>query len=110
MKSHIETGGTVALCPEGQVSATPYGLQPFRRGSFTTPIAHGMPVYGLTMVGCPDVWPKAAAMGGLPGTVHVSLDRLVVPHENESAAELAERCQVAMQAVVDRLEAERKSA
>jgi hypothetical protein len=79
---HIAAGGSIGLCPEGQVSrAPPTPLQSFRRGSFAIPCANKMPIWGYTMLGCHDTWPLKEAIGGFPATIYVSLDHLYTPVE-----------------------------
>lgn len=100
--AHIARGGSIALCPEGQISASPPNVQSFRRGSFAVPIANEMPIWGLTMVGCFDAWGKHETMGGHPTTIVVSLDNLHTPKAADGAAEVAQICQDKMQAAVER--------
>jgi hypothetical protein len=55
LKKHIESGGALGICPEGQVSNSPPNMQPFRRGSFAIAIENQMPIYGrstLSLCGC----------------------------------------------------------
>lgn len=105
MEAHIETNrGTIVFCPEGGMNKTPAaGLNPFRRGSFAQAAKYSTPIWGAALTGCTTVWPRDAKIGGYPGTVAVSLKRLMVPAAGAAAAEVAEAAQAAMQLQVDDL-------
>jgi len=103
--AHLSAGGGLCLCPEGTVSKSPPALQLFRKGSFVQSVKHGMQVWGVTMLGCYECWPKRASMGGLPCVIDISLLPLELPGVPADAAPeaVAGACQAKMQAEVDRL-------
>lgn len=72
MHAHVRSGGSLAICPEGTVNASPPALQPFRHGSFKLAIELGMEIWGVVFLGAHECWPKRRALGGLPSTVLVS--------------------------------------
>ena len=108
VNEHIAAGGSIGLCPEGQITRhPPTPLQPFRRGSFAIPCEKSMPIYGFTMLGCHESWPITEAVGGFPATIYCSIDHLHTPKNGDQPAEVAEICQKKMQAVLDALVAHR---
>eukprot|EP00041_Stephanoeca_diplocostata_P028809 m.833455 g.833455 ORF g.833455 m.833455 type:complete len:279 (-) comp23442_c0_seq20:1985-2821(-) len=102
---HVTGGGSLAICPEGQISKDPPSLQSFRRGSFALPIKHKMPIWGLTMLGCHESWPKKSTMGGLPATITITLEHLYTPTgaDDETPADVAQKCEDNMRKTVDKL-------
>ena len=110
VNAHIVAGGSIGLCPEGQISRhPPTPLQSFRRGSFAIPTENSMPIWGFTMLGCHESWPLSEPIGGLPATIYCSIDHLYTPKKDDQPAEVAEICQKKMQEVLDRLVAHRDS-
>mmetsp|Transcript_23796 Transcript_23796/g.62259 ORF Transcript_23796/g.62259 Transcript_23796/m.62259 type:complete len:300 (-) Transcript_23796:130-1029(-) len=104
VKEHVEAGGSIGLCPEGQITKSPpTPLQSFRRGSFAIPTENRMPIWGLTMLGTYESWPKKAAIGGLPATIYVSLDHYYTPVEGDDFKKVSEICQEKMQERLDAL-------
>ena len=64
-----------------------------------------MQIWGVTMLGCYDCWPKRTPIGGLPCRIDVSVLPLVRPRVAEGAVPeaIAASCQAEMQAEVERL-------
>ena len=72
---HVTSGGGV-LCffPEGAMNKDLAHLLPFRFGGMKRALKYDARIYHLTTVGCPDVWPRQAYVGGFPGTVRIGLE------------------------------------
>jgi 1-acyl-sn-glycerol-3-phosphate acyltransferase len=109
VQKHLETGGRIALFPEGQVNKNPTTLMPFRNGTFSTIIKHKLPVYYVIMVGNDTVWPPASSAGtGTPTTIDITVGSIPINHEVESdPAALSTKCQAAVQKTLDEVNAKR---
>ena len=109
VQTHLETGGRIALFPEGQVNKNPATLMPFRNGTFSTIIKHKLPVYYVVMVGNDTVWPASSSTGvGAPTTIDIAIGSIPIDHESESdPAALSKKCQAAVQQTLDEINAKR---
>ena len=118
--AHLAAGGDAILSffPEGQLNKRPAQLLPFRYGGIRRALEHDARIWHLTTCGCEVVWPRWAAVGGIPGTVRFGLEA-VAPDGCQALAQqllqageksgqkehelLATHLQATMQAHYDRL-------
>lgn len=106
-----EERGVISFYPEGVVNKTPATLQTFRRGSFATPLEHGMPIWGFLAVGNEITWP-ANGFPGQPADIDISLFEVVpsvsaLPEETKTPQALSEHCHAIMQKELDNIIASR---
>ncbi len=93
MRAHVVTGGSLVICPEGTVNASPPGLQTFRNGSFKLAIELGMEIWGVVFLGAHECWPKKKGLGGVPCTVLVSDFRhLLTPTADMNVEAVSAEC------------------
>lgn len=69
VNEHLKDGGWLCFFPEGSMNKTPDTLLPFRYGGMKKAIEYDARFLSFVAVGNPDVWPKKAQIGGLPGSV-----------------------------------------
>ncbi len=67
-------GGILCFFPEGTLNKMPERLLPFRFGGMKRALKYDARIYHLTTVGCPEVWPRVAYIGGFPGTVRFGVE------------------------------------
>jgi len=103
IKAHVESGNALGFCPEGTLSKNPPQLQLFRKGSFSWAVEHQMQVWGLTMLGNYECWPKKCSIGGYPCTVYLDIGPLLTPSKGDDPAAVADACQKRMQETMDKL-------
>jgi 1-acyl-sn-glycerol-3-phosphate acyltransferase len=101
----LGAGGGLFLFPEGTLNrADARRLGSFRRGGFTAPMKYRRAIWGCLNVGCDDVWPVTAPVGGWPARVDLSMIKICDDASRfADSAALAAYAQSRMQAELDRL-------
>lgn len=101
---HVKRGGSLTICPEGQMNKNPAELLPFRNGSFQTILDNNMEVFYYAFWGIGNVWPLGAPLpSGGPDDIYVHVGRIGPALEGEDCAALSARCQGVMQKAVTEL-------
>lgn len=103
VKHHVNSGGRLAIFPEGAVNKTPRTLKSFRIGMFTMILELRLPLHYVVTNGNDRTWDAKATIGGLPTTISVRVGQCVVDYDTDDAKSLSERLQKTMQREVDEM-------
>jgi len=89
--AHLNTGGSLCFYPEGQVNKDPDNIMVFRFGGMKKALDFDARMVMFVAVGNPDVWPKKAKVGGLPGRVNYGLKVMAPDGAKAYVAQLRSR-------------------
>ncbi|GET90519.1 hypothetical protein, conserved [Leishmania tarentolae] len=104
VKDFLSKGGSLSFFPEGVLNRTPEVLKDFRLGSFTTILAHKIPLYYCVTYGNHEVWPPSLkGAPGYPADVYVYIGKYDYNADEEDAQSLATGLREEMQKHIDKM-------